>query len=728
MTTMIANKQKTTSPDEGELGRYIGELLDHRKMIIAITGCCIILAALYSLLATPIYQADALIQVEQKQGNAILDSLSQMLPDSQPVSAPEISLIQSRMVVGQTVDDLNLRIDVRKKYFPIVGKGLARLFGNEAGTLSVEEVSIPSTTDLKPGTIELTVIDGQHFTVAYGDETATGLAGQTWHKMGITLRVSHINAQPGERFVVREYTRLAAMDRLRSLLSVADQGKDTGMLELKLTGDNKAEITKVLDNLSYHYLTQNIDREAAQDAKSLQFLNQQLPKVRNDLDHAEDKLNAYRQQKDSVDLSLEAKSILDQVVNVDNQLNELTFREAEVSQLYTKEHPTYKALLEKRNTLQREKDKLNKQVSAMPSTQQEVLRLSRDVESGRAVYMQLLNRQQELSIAKSSAIGNVRIVDEAVAAPKPVRPQKILLILAGTVLGLILSISLILLRIFFHRGIDSADQLEQAGLNVYANIPKSEWLNKHSASRIHRFGSQKKNTVHFLAAENPADLAIEAIRSLRTSLHFNMLEASNNVLMISGATPEAGKTFISSNLSAIISLTGKRVLLIDADMRRGTGHKVFNVDNTVGLSEVLSREAAFASAITRVKKDEYDFDFMPRGKTPTNPVERLMGPVLPELLTWAMENYDLVIVDTPPVLAVTDAVVIGKYVGTLLLVARYQTNTVREIELATKRFNQCDIQVQACVLNMMTNSFRNYYTYGYGNNTHLYSEKNAPKK
>lgn len=722
MTTMITNKHKTTSADEGELGRYIGELIDHRKLIIAITSCFVILAGLYSFLATPVYQADALIQVEQKQGNAILDSLNQMLPDSQPISAPEIALIQSRLVIGQTVDDLNLQIDVQKKHFPIVGKGLARLFGENSGTVSVTKLRIPGTTDTQAGKLLLKVINDQHFEIEYGDSTVTGNVGQLLQENGLTLLVNEIHAQPGETFVVTEYTRLAAIDRLLDILNVADQGKDTGMLELKLTGEDKAHIAKILDNISYHYLTQNIDRQAAQDAKSLQFLNQQLPKVRSDLDNAEDKLNTYRQQKDSVDLSLEAKSILDQVVNVDNQLNELTFREAEVSQLYTKEHPTYKALLEKRSTLQHERDKLNKQVSAMPSTQQEVLRLSRDVESGRAVYMQLLNRQQELNIAKSSAIGNVRIVDNAVAAPKPVRPQKFILIITGALIGLILSVSVILLRIFFHRGIDSADQLEQVGLNVYASIPKSEWMVKKSITR-HGFSKHKSASAHFLAAENPADLAVEAVRNLRTSLHFNMLDVNNNILMISGATPDAGKTFISSNLSAIMSLTGQKVLLIDADMRRGTAHKVFNVSNDAGLAEVLAGKVSAEKVISRVKKDDYDFDFIPRGKAPANPAELLMGAKTPALLKWAKENYDLVIVDTPPVLAVTDAVIIGKHVGTLLLVARYQTNTVREIEISINRFSQCNINVQGCVLNMMENSFRSYYTYGYGHNTYAYSDK-----
>ena len=193
---------------------------------------------------------------------------------------------------------------------------------------------------------------------------------------------------------------MEAINRLQNALKVTDQGKDTGMLSLILTGDNPDLISKILDNISDNYLTQNVARQAAQDEKSLQFLSEQLPKVRRDLDAAEDKLNKYRKQKDSVDLTLEAKSVLDQIVNVDNQLNTLTFREAEISQLYTKEHPTYKALMEKKQILQDERIRLNKKVNTMPSTQQEVLRLSRDVESGRAVYLQLLNRQQELNIQR----------------------------------------------------------------------------------------------------------------------------------------------------------------------------------------------------------------------------------------------------------------------------------------------------------------------------------------
>ncbi|HCD7803746.1 TPA: polysaccharide biosynthesis tyrosine autokinase, partial [Klebsiella pneumoniae] len=465
---------------------------------------------------------------------------------------------------------------------------------------------------------------------------------------------------------------------------------------------------------------QNISRQAAQDAKSLDFLNQQLPKVRSDLDLAEDKLNQFRRKSDSVDLSLEAKSVLDQIVNVDNQLNELTFRESEISQLYTKEHPTYRALMEKRKTLQDERVKLNKRVSAMPETQQEILRLSRDVESGQAVYMQLLNRQQELNIAKSSAIGNVRIIDNAVTQPKPVKPKKVLIVLIGIVLGSMIAVGLVVLRVFLRRGIESPEQLEELGINVYASIPISETFSKNIAQSNGWRKKQQSEINGFLAVDNPADLAVEAIRGLRTSLHFAMMEARNNVLMISGASPNAGKTFVSSNLAAVIAQTGKKVLFIDTDLRKGYTHKLFNMNNDHGLSDLLSGKTSIEQSIKNVVSA--GFDFIPRGMVPPNPAELLMHKRFGEILLQVSKLYDFVILDTPPILAVTDAAIIGNYAGTTLLVARFEQNTVKEIEVSVKRFEQSGVNVKGCILNGVVKKASSYYSYGYNHYGYSYSD------
>lgn len=717
----VNNKHLVNDSDEIDLRRLVGELIDYRKVIISITVSFTLIALVYCLFATPIYQADAMIQVEQKQGNAILSNLSQMLPDSQPQSAPEISLLQSRMILGKTVDDLNLRARVEQSYFPLFGRGWARLTGEKQGKISVSSLYIPKNKGDDIPSITLSVIDKTHYIIAGDKFKFEGTVGELISKDGISIKVDNIDAEPNTDFKVCYVTRLQAISDLQDTFTVSDQGKDTGILKLSLTGDNPTLIKDIIDSIAYNYLEQNIDREAAQNEKSLDFLSEQIPKVRNDLDAAEDKLNAYRRQNDSVDLSLEAKSVLDQIVNVDNQINQLTFREAEISQLYTKGHPTYKALLEKRKILGDEKNKLNKKIMAMPNTQQEVIRLSRDVESGRAVYMQLLNRQQELKIAKSSVIGNVRIVDDAVTQPKPVKPKKVLIVLIGIILGGVTSISLVLIRIFLRRGIESPEQIEELGVSVYASIPISD-LSSKKTSRSYVWNKDKNlKNYNFLALDNPADLAIEAIRGLRTSLHFAMMESRNNILMISGASPNAGKTFLSSNLAATVSQTGKNVLFIDGDMRKGHTDKIFRNNNENGLSDLLSGKIDVNKALKKV--ESAGFDFISRGNTPPNPAELLMHRRFGELLSWASENYDLVIIDTPPILAVTDAAIIGHYVGTTLLVARFEMNTVKEIDVSVKRFEQSGVLVRGCILNGVVKKASSYYGYGYSHYDYSYSEK-----
>ncbi|HCJ2785037.1 TPA: polysaccharide biosynthesis tyrosine autokinase [Klebsiella pneumoniae] len=718
--SLVTNKSSSKDEDELDLGRLIGEIIDHRKLIVSITAFFTLLALVYVVFSTPIYQADALIQVEQKQGNAILNNLSQMLPDSQPQSAPEIALIQSRMILGKTVDDLNLQTIIKKSYFPIFGRGFARLLGENEGSLSISRLYVHNVGN-DSVKLKLTVRDGKHYEIDFNNKKINGYVGQLYENDDFSIKVDKMDAKPGSEYNIYYESRLKAISDLQNTLSVADQGKDTGMLTISLTGEDPSIIERIVESISDNYLAQNIARQAAQDAKSLEFLNKQLPQVRSDLDIAEDKLNQYRRKNDSVDLSLEAKSVLDQIVNVDNQLNELAFRESEISQLYTKEHPTYKALMEKRKTLQEEKAKLNKKVSTMPETQQEILRLSRDVESGRAVYMQLLNRQQELSIAKSSAIGNVRIIDNAVTQPKPVKPKKVLIVLLGFVFGGVISICIVLLRVFLRRGIESPEQLEELGINVYASVPVAEIISK-TASKKGTF-TKKQNDFDkgLLALVNPTDLAIEAIRGLRTSLHFAMMESRNNLLMISGASPNAGKTFISSNLAAVISQSGKKVLFIDTDMRKGYAHKLFNVQPENGLSDYLSKRIELEKVIKQTSIA--GLEFISRGMIPPNPAELLMHQRMGEFLNWANEHYDMVILDTPPILAVTDAAVIGNYAGTTLLVARFELNTTKEMTIAFKRFDQSGINVKGCILNGIVKKASSYYGYGYHHYGYSYKEK-----
>ncbi|MGG5060646.1 tyrosine-protein kinase Wzc [Escherichia coli] len=698
-----------TGSDEIDIGRLVGTVIEARWWVIGITAVFALCAVVYTFFATPIYSADALVQIEQNSGNSLVQDIGSALANKPPASDAEIQLIRSRLVLGKTVDDLDLDIAVSKNTFPIFGAGWDRLMGRQNETVKVTTFNRPK--EMADQVFTLNVLDDKNYTLSSdGGFSARGQAGQMLKKEGVTLMVEAIHARPGSEFTVTKYSTLGMINQLQNSLTVTENGKDAGVLSLTYTGEDREQIRDILNSIARNYQEQNIERKSAEASKSLAFLAQQLPEVRSRLDVAENKLNAFRQDKDSVDLPLEAKAVLDSMVNIDAQLNELTFKEAEISKLYTKVHPAYRTLLEKRQALEDEKAKLNGRVTAMPKTQQEIVRLTRDVESGQQVYMQLLNKEQELKITEASTVGDVRIVDPAITQPGVLKPKKGLIILGAIILGLMLSIVGVLLRSLFNRGIESPQVLEEHGISVYASIPLSEWQKARDSVKTIK-GVKRYKQSQLLAVGNPTDLAIEAIRSLRTSLHFAMMQAQNNVLMMTGVSPSIGKTFVCANLAAVISQTNKRVLLIDCDMRKGYTHELLGTNNVNGLSEILIGQGDITTAAkpTSIAK----FDLIPRGQVPPNPSELLMSERFAELVNWASKNYDLVLIDTPPILAVTDAAIVGRHVGTTLMVARYAVNTLKEVETSLSRFEQNGIPVKGVILNSIFRRASAYQDYGY---------------
>ncbi|GGD35068.1 tyrosine-protein kinase Wzc [Franconibacter pulveris 1160] len=695
--------------DEIDIGRLIGTVIEAKWWVLGITALFGLLALIYVLFATPIYSADALVQIEQDAGNSLVQDINSALTNKPPASDAEIQLIQSRLVLGKTVDDLDLDIAVEKNTFPVFGAGWDRLTGHANDTVKVTTFNLPK--GMAQDTFTLEVLGPQQYQLTSdAGFSARGTVGQMLSKDGVQMMVSAIQAGEGSDFTVTKYSTLGMINQLQGNLTVTENGKDTGVLSLTFTGEDRDKIRDILNSITRNYLEQNVQRKSEEAAKSLAFLDKQLPEVRARLDDAENKLNAYRQEKDSVDLPLEAKSVLDSMVNIDAQLNELTFKEAEISKLYTKAHPAYRTLLEKRQALEDEKAKLNKRVTAMPKTQQEIVRLTRDVESGQQVYMQLLNKQQELKITQASTVGDVRIVDPAITQPGIVKPKKALIILGSLILGLLLSVVVVLLRSLFNRGIESPQALEEAGINVYASIPLSEWQKERDSVKTVK-GVKRYKQSQLLAVGNPTDLAVEAIRSLRTSLHFAMMQARNNVLMLTGVSPSIGKTFVCANLAAVISQTNKRVLLIDCDMRKGYTHELLGTTNVNGLSDVLAGQGDISRCAQKTSIP--GFDLVPRGQIPPNPSELLMSERFAELVKWASSQYDMVLIDTPPILAVTDAAVVGRHAGTTLMVARYAVNTLKEVETSLSRFEQNGIQVKGVILNSIFRRATGYQDYGY---------------
>ncbi|WP_299230688.1 polysaccharide biosynthesis tyrosine autokinase [uncultured Halomonas sp.] len=735
---MTENTPNTPPSDEIDLGRLFGLLLDHKWMILFITLLFTVGGVVYALIATPVYQSDALVQVEQRSSLSPLGDLANVMGDAvgptpESNTAAEVQILQSRMVLGQVVERTDLDNVVRPNSVPLVGdfilrkgierpelfKGNAYVWGNEFLTLGRLEVAGPllgvplTVTALDKGRYRLTLMDKEaprELGEARVGELASFEEGQ------IQLRLAELQAAPGAEFTVLKRSRNAAIRDLGRRLSVSEVGggrsASTGMLRLTLTGTDRQEISKRLDSVAETFLRQNVERQSAEAERSLDFLEQQAPKVRDDLAAAEKRLSQYRVEQDSVDLTSEAQAAIQQFVELDSRLSELEFQEAEMAQRYTTSHPNYQALLRQKNQLQERRAELNQRVERLPASQQEVVRRTRDVEVSQAIYVNMLNKMQELQIARAGTVGNVRIIDSAQAGEFPIAPKRPLIVVLATLLGGMLAVGIVLVRGLLNRGVESPDQIEDAGLPVYATVPLSDEQRK-LVRRIK--GSRKSGSREIvsgvLAERAPADTATEAMRGLRTSLHFAMLEATDNRLVITGPSPGIGKSFVTINLGAICAQAGQRVLVIDADMRKGHVHHSFNEKSEGGLSELLSGRLTIDGAIRSTEID--GLDYMSRGVSPPNPSELLMTATFTDLLEEASRRYDLVILDTPPVLAVTDAVLIGAQSGTTLMVARFQANPIRELQIARKRLETGGVTVKGAILNAMERKAAASYGYGY---------------
>lgn len=722
MTTQPSQQSHTDNSDEIDLGKLLGILLDAKWLVMLTTFAFAVFGIAFALLSTPIYKADALIQIEEKSSGGISSMVGDMgeLFSQESSATTEVEIIKSRMILGETVDKFNLTTVTSPNYAPIVGKGFARLTG-DINHIAVNRFTFPSYASEYAHTIQIVDTEQGTYQLVRDDERIIlqGKVGELATSDDYSLFVAGFKSHNGFEFSIGQRSRLEAIEWLKSSLSLSEQGKQTGILKLSFEGENKQQISAILNHISQIYFLQNVKRNSAEAEKSLEFLESHLPGIKSELTGYEDVLNNYRQKNESIDLGLEAQSTLKVMVELEAQLNELTFKESEISQRFTKDHPAYKSLLDKRKTLMGEKERLNKQVQKLPKTQREVLRMTRDVEVNQQIYIQLLNKVQELNIIKAGTVGNVRILDDAQAYKKAVKPKKTLIVVLSTLLGGMLSIVLILFKTVFHRGVESPDQIEKIGLPVYAAVPKSDLQVELS----NRFKSKKKQTLGtqaLLAESNPADLSVEALRGLRTSLHFAMLEAKNNILMISGPAPGIGKSFISTNFAAVAAKTGQKVLLIDADMRKGYLQQSFGLKWDNGLSDVLSSKQDFAQSVKSTPVE--NLDIITRGQVPPNPSELLMHPRFVELMEWASKEYDLVIVDTPPVLAVTDPSIVGAFAGTTLMVARYGQNTIKEIDVARNRFEQSGIEVKGVIFNAIEKKASSSYGYGYYN--YAYSSDN----
>ncbi len=716
--------QNTNTEDTIDLKELFFSLIAQWKLI----ALCVILSLVCALLylrATPdTYAVNALVQVEESKGAsaALLGDLSSMIDQKQPAQA-EIEILKSRLVLGTVIQNLNLDLKISGTQNSFTDRLFAPhdysteylsksvVFKDDEKAFEVRKFIVPAAyrdkqLELHFDGNKLNIIDPKTDQTVFSGSINANNQLQT--PQGLWQVSIFSQDQFKDAYLIEKQSLPAAVDSILANYAVAEKGKMTGVLGLNYQGQDKQHITKVLNSILTAYSQQNIERRSAESAQTLKFLDEQLPDLKKQLDVAEREFNKFRQQYNTVDVTKESELYLTQSVTLETQKAELEQKVAEAGAKYTSEHPVMQQMNAQLTALNKKIGELEGTLKQLPDLQRRYLQLYREVEVKTQLYTALLNSYQQLRIAKAGEIGNVRVVDTAVEPIEPIAPKKLQILILSIFLGGFLGTLLALLRNMMRSGIKDSTQIEnELDLPVYATVPRSPV----QESRIKLL--KKKKHIPVLAVKNGDDIAIESLRSMRTAIHFALSAAKNNIIMISGPAPEVGKSFISTNLAAILAQSAKRVLIIDADMRRGYLHKYFNTDNQPGLADYLN---GFQELDAIIKPTDISgLSVITRGKNPTNPSELLSSAKFAAMLEQLTPMFDHIIIDTPPVLAVTDGIIISQYTGVNLVIARYAKTQMKELELTVNRFEQVGVKVNGIILNDIQRAAGGY-GYGYGYN------------
>jgi tyrosine-protein kinase Etk/Wzc len=716
--------------DEINLAEYIDILVDRKWLVAGVTALGLALGVAYALLATPIYQSNLLIQVEDTAPDAkgFLGDATSLFEVKTPATG-EIQILRSRMVLGNAVDATRLYIDAKPRYLPIVGEWLARrshdlstpgflgLDGYVTGRedIEVERLNVPpELEDGKPFTV--TALGENRYQLDHEDlrQPLTGTVGQPLEFAGdadtgpISMMVSQLDGRPGAQFRVSRASRLATIEDLQKRLQLGEQGKQSNVITVSLEDSDRARLTTTLNAIGAAYVRQNVERKAAEAEKTISFLDSQLPEFRKQVEASEDLYTRFRNKNGTIALDEEAKGVLGQTVELQTKLLEAQQERRALAAKFTDINPRVKIVDGQIAAINREIGALNNRVSKLPTIEQDALRLERDVRVNNELYKSLLNSSLQLRLVKEGKVGNVRLLDRAVPSKIPVKPQKPLVAALGLVLGLLAGVALAIVRSLFMGGIRNPQEIEaHTGLNVYSVVPFTQ-----EQLAIEQRISAKTPGMQLLAISNPESPPIESLRSLRIALQFAALESGNNRVMITGATPGVGKSFISANFAAIMAVAGKRVVLVDADMRKGHIHQQFGTQRENGLSELLAGMIGTDQAIRRGLVP--NLDLITTGKLPLNAADMMMSETFAKLLDTLSAQYDLVIIDTPPVLVAADAAAASVLAGVVLLVARADQTQLGELNESAKRLTQVGKPASGVIFNAMDMTRRHYGSYKYG--------------
>lgn len=718
-----------SSVNEIDIRQLLSELWFKRGFVTLITVIFLLGGILIATVREPLYQSDALIQVST-QNNPLSDlgSIANLVTsaaiNSQHSSQASIqaTLLQSRFILAPVIQQLGLDISASQAHFPLIG----RLWTPTHSIQITELQTPPAWTNrnlkiIKTSDTQYQVYDPD------GRLLLTGTVGTLEKNPANTLfsiNVRTLSGAVGTRFYTKKLSEQLAIQKLRKQFVVTNNDAtqaaygrgETGIMSLTLTDHSPAAVITKLNTILNVAHDKGIAQQAEEAGKTLAFIDKQIPLINDELQTAETKLSQYQSKSGTLDMPIQSQMLLQQIVSVDNEIQKLKLRRTELLQNFTPKHPFIITLDQKIKQVQEQAAELETKLKNLPNTDKNALGLLRDVKTKNELYVLLLSKQQQLQIMKAGVASNIKILARPYTPPIKLPTHTFLTIISSFLIGFLLSSIIILLRLLFRQGVQDGEAIEAAfDLKTHAIIP-------HSKKQDVLQHALKKNTdlnkKFVLARDNPKDISIEALRSFRTNLQLHLLETPNNLICISGLAPNVGKSFVSTNLAHVFVDAGLRTLLIDGDLRKGKIHQIMACSNARGLTNFLNNEASLSDIVHQMEPNK--LDFIPRGPHVSNPSELLLSPRLKELCESVAKQYDVVIVDTPPVLALSDALSFAALSATNYLLLSAGEHPLREIKAGIDQFTNRHVTLDGVILNFRHQQHLGTHSYYYGYQSRYY--------
>ena len=712
------------------LRNYLNIVVEGKKTILKTLVLLLGMSMLYLVLVPPVYKAGALIKIDKNKTLAVAnlsstaDGLATGVENSR--YQHELERLRSRAILAQVVEDLNLMIQSSPRYFPVFGAFIARQHDMKNGVsgawwgfgrwawggeiLKADLFEVPDRYLEK----EFTLVAGEngHFQLLDPDgriltEGAVGelLIADIDENDRVMIKLAVLIARPGTRFELVRKNSLTAIEALQKAFSVQEISQDTDILNIQLMGYDPESLARSVNDIANSYVVATMNWESSKASQKEGILESQLQLVKENLDEAKHALNAYRQEHGLVAISARAETLLNQAAEFEARSMQLKLEREEARQ-NQEQNPDPMAINAQIEAIDGRLAAIEGRLENLSDSQQDIFSLLRDVRVNSDLYAVISNKLQKQRIAGMEALGDSRIVDFAVVPEKPFWPKPEIVLAIASLLGLSLGAVLVFLRYSLQRyGNNCPMQIgDQTGLSLLANISYSKKQNRS----VHLIDHIKEHETNSPCGQNSLDIDETSLRGLRSILKATVTDNEGKVIMVTSPSPGMGKSFISTNMAALLACSRKRVLIIDADSCGGCLHESLAIVKQPGLTDLLAGKNGIGEVI--VNLPDIGIDVIPRGSLVPDSVELLLHEGLTDILEQLKSFYNHIVIDSPAIRASGETTTIAKHCDATFLVVKEGHYTTQELEASFRCLQQVDVTPNGFIINDMAEG-ASYYPY-----------------